>query len=307
MAADLIERSYGDNSVREDVVKNAIEILTARESFIQNMIGTTQAIATVHSYLTDTLRTAATQAVEEAADYTALATSTPSRLTNIIQITAVPFKVSRTQQDISHYHGENELSRQTQKGLMDFANSVEFDLVRQTLASGASGTAPKLSGIIEATSKATNHTTHTSTTAFSATILDGLMKINYDNSNGDVATDLFMGSYLKNVADTFIQKTNVVVSGNLTEVVKTVSAYTTSFGTINLHVHRYIYASGTDAYGRVLAVNPSKLAIAYLRKPYIDDGLARSGDYDVRAIVGKWTLEVHNKDSNWFADGFVTV
>lgn len=304
MAVDSILRSYGDSSAKEDVVLNAVEILTAKETQIFNMLGKTTAIATVHSYLTDTLRTAATAAVEEAADYTASANTTPTRLTNIVQISAINYKVSKTQQDLSHYHGQDELSRQTEKALMDWGNSVEFDLLRQTLASGASGTAPKLMGLIQATSKANNHTTHTSTTVWSASILDGLMRINYDNSNGDVATDLFLGSWLRTVTDGFAQKSNVVVnSPGISTIVRTVSTYETALGTLRLHTHRYIVQS-TDAHDRVFALRPEKFKVAFLRKPYVDTGLARSGDYDNRAIVGKWTLETHNQNSAWFADGF---
>jgi len=48
-------RTYGDTSAREDVVMNAIEILTAKETQIFNMLGKTQAINTIHAYQTDTL------------------------------------------------------------------------------------------------------------------------------------------------------------------------------------------------------------------------------------------------------------
>lgn len=304
MAETFIKSSYGDLSVKEDVVLNAIEILTARESQIFNMLGKSSAIAMVHSYLTDTLATAASAAVAEEASYTATALTTPARLTNVVEIAAINFKVSRTQQEISHYHGQNELSRQTEKALMNWGNAAEFDLVRSTLVSGVSGTAPKLSGIIQAISKSTNTTAHTSGTAWSASILDGLMKGNWDNSNGDVATEIFMGSYLRTITDSFTQKTNMVVNGTgATTIVKTVTSYETSFGTVMIHKHRYIQQS-SDATGRVLAIRPDKLKIAFLTKPYIDRDLARDGDFDSHAVVGKFTLEVHNQDSNWFASGF---
>lgn len=306
MASDSILRTYGDVSAREDVVFNAIEILTARETQIFNLVGKTTAINTIHAYLTDTLRTAASQAVEEAADYTANANSTPSRLTNIVEIVAINYKVSRTQQNISHYQGQDELNRQTEKALMDWGNAAEFDLVRATLASGVSGTAPKLNGIIASISKSTNYTSQTSAVTWNSTILDAMMKNNWDNSNGDVATDLFMGSWLRKQTDAFAQKTNVVVnSPGLTTVVRTVSSYQTAFGTLNLHTHRYLQQTG-DAnvnVGRILALRPDKLKVAFLQKPYIDTGLARSGDYDNRAVVGKFTLETHNQDSHWYMDG----
>lgn len=306
MASDLILRTYGDVSAKEDVVKNAIEILTAKEVQLYNKLGKSVAINTIHSYLVDTLLTAASLAVGEAEDYTATANTTPTRLTNIVELVAKNFKVSRTQQDIQHYQGENELARQTTKAMMDWANAAEFDLLRSTLVSGVSGTAPKMSGIIEAISLAANTTAHTSGTVWAASILDALMMNSWSNSNGDVPTEMYVGAILRRNTDYFTQKSNVVVNSNLgvAEIVKTVSTYTTAFSTMNVNTHRYVQQSG-DATGRVLLLNPEKLKVAELRAPYIDNELARSGDYDNRAVIGKFTLEVRNQQPQQFATGFL--
>jgi len=161
-----------------------------------------------------------------------------------------------------------------------------------------------MEGVIVAISRANNTTAHNSGTVWAASILDGLMKDNWDNSNGDVATDLFMGSFLRNVTDGFTAKSNVVVAGAQQTLIRTVSVYENAFGTIALHTHRYVQVSGTDATGRVLGLNPSKLAAAWLEMPYIDTGLARTGNADVRAVAGSLTVEVHNRQSNFFASGF---
>jgi hypothetical protein len=221
-----------------------------------------------------------------------------------VQHVQVPFAVSDVQQNIEHYHGRNELERQTEKALMEFANDAEFNLVRATLVSGASGTAPRMSGVIEAISKSTNTTAHTSGTAWSATILDGLVADNYDNSNGDLATDLFMGSYLRKETDGFTQKTHVVVNApGIQSIVRTVSSYQTAFSTLNIHTHRYVQQSG-DATGRVLAIRPDKLKVAFLESPYIDNDIARTGTAKKRSVNASMTLEVRNQDSNFFASGF---
>jgi hypothetical protein len=304
MATDNIERSYGDTSRVDDVVLNAIEILTARETNIFNMVERSEARDTVHSYLTDTLKSAENNAEQESGSYTYDARTTPSRLTNIVQNVVVPFKVSRTQQRVEHFHGRDELERQTEKALKEWGNDAEFAMVRSTQTSGASGTAPKMDGVINAISKSSNTTSHTSGTTWSASILDGLMKDNWDNSNGDVATDLFMGSELRKVTDGFTQKTNQVVNApGVRSIVRTVSSYETAFGTLRLHKHRYVQQS-SDSTGRVLGIRPEKLAVAFLERPYIDDGLARDGDFDPRAVAGKFTVEVRNQDSNFFSDGF---
>ena len=48
-------QTYGDVSKKEDVVLNAIEILTATENSVQAALGKTKVINMVHSFLTDTL------------------------------------------------------------------------------------------------------------------------------------------------------------------------------------------------------------------------------------------------------------
>jgi hypothetical protein len=144
---DATVMSYGDVSRKEDVL-GLIEILTATEDSIFNKLGKTSAIDTVHSTLIDTLRTPASQAVAENGDYTMLTRTTPTRLTNLVELIAIPFRVSRTQQQIEHYHGQNELSRQTTKALLEWHNSAEFDLVRSSLTSGQSGVAPKMAKIL---------------------------------------------------------------------------------------------------------------------------------------------------------------
>ena len=159
-------------------------------------------------------------------------------------------------------------------------------------------------GIIAAISKSTNTTVHTSGTVFSASILDGIMADNWTNSNGDVATDVFVGGIMRRVMDNFVQKTNVVTGGTQTNIVRTVVSYETSMGTIMITKHRYVDIAGTDATCRVLGVRPEKLKIAYLDKPYIKD-LAEGGAYTKKAVYGSMTLEVRNQDSNFFISGFL--
>lgn len=305
MATDNFVRSYGDVARKEDVVLNAVEILTARESFIFNMLGKTNAVDAVHIYLTDTLKAAAANAQKEGDDYSYGERSTPSRNTNVVQHLQVPFAVTDVQRNIEHYHGKDELARQTEKALVEFANDAEFNLVRSTLVSGASGTAPAMSGIIEGISTALNTTVHTSGTVWSATILDGLVAANYENSNGDMATDLFMGSILRKNTDGFIQKSNVVVNTPAaTTIVRTVSTYQTAFSTLNIHTHRYIQQTA-DATGRVLAIRPDKLKVAFLQRPFVDTDIARSGPTTKRSVNASMTLEVRNKNSNFFTSGFL--
>lgn len=300
---DNFGMTYYDTTRKPDVL-SLVEILTARENWFLNNLGKSVARETTHQTQTDTLRTPTSAAVGEAANYSALAVTTPTLVPNVVEIVAIPFTITRTQQQIQHYHGQNELARQTTKALMDWGNAAEFDLVRSTFVSGVSGTTPKMDGIIAGISKSSNYTLQTSGTTFSASILRGLMKENWDNSNGDVVTDIFVGSFLSNAIDEFTNKSNVVITGaNETTIVHAVDVFETGLGKVRKHTHRYVSQS-SDANARILGVRPEKLKVAYLQRPFIDTDLARSGDFDVRAIVGKLTLELINKDSCFFADGY---
>ena len=189
--------------------------------------------------------------------------------------------------------------------LKDWGNALEFDLVRQTLASGLSGTVAKFNGIINGISLANNTTSQTSGTVFSATILDALMFNCWSTSNGDVATDVFVGGIMRRVVDNFTQKTNVVVNApsGVSTIIRTVSTFETSMGTVNIHKHRYVQQSG-DATGRVLAIRPEKIKVAYLDMPFVKP-LAEAGAYAKRAVYGSCTPEFHNQNSCFFSDGYL--
>lgn len=288
-----------------DVVLNSIEILTAVENTIQTKLGKTKAINTVHSYLVDTLATVASAAVEQGQDFTLVARTTPTRLTNIVEEIAIPFAVTRLEQVAQSYSGINELDRQLTKSLKDFGNALEFDLVRATLASGISGTVATFNGIINGTSLANNTTAQTSGTVFSASVLDALMYNCWNTSNGDVATDLFLGGILKRATDNFIQKSNVVTNtpAAIGEIIRTVTTFETSMGTLTIHKHRYVQQSG-DATGRALAIRPEKIKVAYLDMPFIKD-LAEGGAYSKKAVYGSATVEFRNQNSNFFTTGYL--
>lgn len=306
--ADSYLRTYGDTSIREDV-NSFVELITATETWFFNNLGKTQAYGPIHQTQIDTLLAAASLAVEEATDLTLTALTTPTLLPNIVQHVAKAFAVSDVQRKVAHFNGEDTLAYQTVKAAKDMGNAIEFDLIRSVLVSGVSGTTPKMKGIVQSISKSTNTTAHNSGTVLSASIINGLMKANWDNSNGTTATDVFMGSFSRNVVDGFTAKSNSLVTYPNTEIVNLVDMYSTSFGRIAVHVHRRAYLAssgggiGADSTGRLLFVNPEYLKIAYLNPIYMID-LAKVGAADKKAFVTDLTLETRNQDVHANATGF---
>lgn len=306
MAQSNVLQTYGDATIKTDIVLDSVEIISAVEDGIFSVLGKTKAINMVHSYPIDVLATAGSLAVEQGQDFTYSARTTPTLLTNIVEEVAQPIRVTVPQTRVQHYHGMNELDRQLMKGLKEFTNGVEFDLVRSTLVSGVSGTVAKMSGIIQAISTSSNYTSHTSGTVFAATILDGLMQNCWTVSNGDVATDIYIGGIMKRVTDNFVQKVNSVVNiPDVRGIVRTVTTYETAFGTVTFHKHRFVDIQGTDATCRILAIRPEKLKVAFVVEPTVLDNLSVMGAYMPRAVYGAMTLETRNQQSNFYADGFL--
>jgi len=85
------------------------------------------------------------------------------------------------------------------------------------------------------------------------------MKDSWDDSTGDVSTDLFLGSYLRDVMDSFTTKNQTTVYGIAPEMIRNAtSKFDTSFGSVIVHSHRFLQQSG-DATGRALLLRPDKL------------------------------------------------
>lgn len=142
MAADEILRSYGDVSIKEDVL-DLISNLSPTEDSLFRTLGKSKAYDTVHSWLVDTLDSNAAAANEQA-EFSALASSTPSRSTNVVEIINKDFAVTDVQRAVAHYGMADQYAYQQMKAMKDWRNKAESEVLRGSLVSGASGTTPQM-------------------------------------------------------------------------------------------------------------------------------------------------------------------
>ena len=305
MATNNILTQYGDTTKWIDI-SPAIEYITPTEDyFFKNLRDGAPAESDVIEVMDDTLDTVASAAVSVEGDWSYPALAVPTRRTNLVQLVAKPMKVGWMQQWIRHYHEQDELARQITKKMKAWVDSCEFDLVRSTAVSGVSGTAPKMSGLIEAISKSTNTTAHNSGTTWAASILTALLKGQVDNVGQDyVATDVFMGSFLRDKTDKFSgsRGATVFVTGNDTVMRETISSYETAFGNVRFHYHRHINVS-TDATARILGIRPETIEKSWMKKAFITSPSV-DAPADAKVIVGALSSRVRNQGANLFASGF---
>lgn len=293
--------TYGDTAIVRSV-QEEIELLTPEQNLLLKNLGKSKAIAMVHQWQDDTLQTPASGAATEIKAFTADTLTTPTLRTNIVEHVYKAGSVSEAQQKVQHYSGRDEYARQVSKKMLDWSNSSEFDLLRSSLVSGASGTVPQMNGVIKTLT--TNVTSMTSGTVFSESILVGLMQLSWTNSNGETPTDLLVGANMKSKISSF--GTGIVKNVNLGDKVagQVVQSYESDYGTVNIHLHRYMQNS--DATARVLGMNMDKFYIAYL-----EGGEAQMTEYAKTqtsrdfVINGYLTLENRNEKCSFFADGFL--
>lgn len=308
MAVDSYLRTYDDSASRKESVLDEIELLSALEDGVMTAIGKSRALNTVHSVLTDSITTSGSLAASEAADVTMSALGVPSRVTNITEIIQRPFAVSDTQQAVEHYGFADQYAYAMSKAMKEWTQNAECDLVRSTLVSGASGTAPKMSGIVAGIT--TNATTHASGTVFSETIMNGLFQLAWGNSNGEVATDIYVGATIKRRISSFAGRSGSTALVNNSDVQNAVDMYMSDFGNHRVHLHRYVTLGATtfgysaDSTGRFLAIRPEKWSIAWLREPK-HVPLAKLGSSERGMVEGEFTLENKNERCSVYSNGFL--
>jgi len=306
MAVNVLRRSAllhnTDVSVKEDVL-DLIEQLSAKADELLGTLGKSTATSPTHQWMNDTYRSTASAAVYEGADATLVALTTPTRSTNLTEIVSLPIGVSGTQQATAHYGMGNTLAYYTAKTMQEWKNAVEFDLIRSSLVSGLSGVVQKMAGVIAFIS--TNVSAYNSGTVFSETILNGAFQENWSTSNGETATDIYVGGVMKRVISGFSGRSGSQFVAPLyaNTVANTVTKYLSDFGEHNVHLHRLVSIGGTDATDRVLGMRSDKWRIAYLRTPRIEE-LAKTGDSEKRQLIGELTLECLNERTNFYLSGF---
>jgi hypothetical protein len=133
--------------------------------------------------------------------------------------------------------------------------------------------------------------------------MNGLLQLTWSGSNGETATDAYVGAFLKRKISAFAGRAGSTVQVGEQTAVNSIDFYISDFGEVAIHLHRYVFVSGTDATQRFLAIRPDKYAIAFLREPHLEE-LAKTGDSTRGQVIGELTLEYKNEPTGAYASGY---
>ncbi len=288
--------THMDASRAEDVV-DLITNVDFKSTPLYSGLSESTAMNTLHEWLTDTFASSADNAQVEAGDASTTDLTQPSRANNVVQMFRKNIVVSDTERAVRVYGASDPYTYQMQKTMVELARDIEKALMAGTRASGASGTARRLAGVVA--SITTNATARTSGTSLSETEFNDIMKGVWDAGTDSNPDEVYVGSYLKRVISGFTAgrtKYTEVTDRRLTNVI---DVYEGDFGVHKLFKHREVPTN------TVVALDSTKWRVAYLngRRPkHIP--LAKTGSATKGMIEGELTLEALNEKSSAKRSGY---
>jgi hypothetical protein len=186
--------TYDDTTRREDLVDILVNISPSATPLLSGL-QQTSAQNTLHEWLTDTLAASGDNAQAEGSAFSVSDPSHPTRLSNNTQIFKDEITVSGTQMSVVQAGpGKDPMAYQVSKQLKEHAKDIEKALMAGSRASGASGVARRLQGVINSIS--TNATARVSGSTLGETIFNDILELVYASTDM-VTNEVYTGATLK--------------------------------------------------------------------------------------------------------------
>lgn len=295
-------QTYQDGSRREDLL-DIINDVSPDDNPLSTLFKTSTAAQTLHEWVEDYIArpTSISSAVEgAAANYADL--TQPARRNNVTQIIAQTFRVSGTMRKVAIAGMGDPMDYQAAKAMRIWKNQLEYTLINAGKASGNSGVARQMAGIVAIIT--THATQRNSGTSLSETELNAMV---FDVANDVGSTDVFdtivTTLQLRQKVSTFTAGSTRYVDAEEKKLVRPVMVYESDFAVHKIFGHKDVPSAAATPGPTLLGLNESKWRIAYLRKP-VREMLAKDGDRENGQIIGEATLEYLAERSNAMRQGY---
>lgn len=259
------------------------------------------ATQTLHEYLSDTFSASGDNAAVEAAAFSAVDLTQPTRLTNITQIFTDYIQVSGTERKVAVGGTQDPFDYQINKVLVEHAKDIERALMAGSTASGSSGVARRLEGVINGIS--TNATTRSSGSSLGETIFNDIIELIYASTD-TVADEIYVGGTLKRDISGFTGRgagTEYILDASDPRIFNTADVYVSDFGVHRVFLHREV-PNGANA-KMLVAIRKDMWQKSWLRPTFVEP-LARDGDRDRAQIISELTLENRGEKASAAVGGF---
>lgn len=265
---------------------DVITTIDPMETYVSSNAPTVKVGDIQHSWSLQAPRAVASRSQVEGADPTYDNTAT-SRDSNWTQIIDVAHQLTGSRKAANAVGGD-VMARERNLSMKAFKNSMEFDLIRGTLATGNASTPRKMKGM-----KAFATTLLTSQ---SGVTLSETMYNLYMGNAWDVGMEIdtvLVGRVMKSHISQFTAGNVKNVNASEETLYGRVDVYDGDFGRQRIIKHRYITQSG-DANYDLLAYDSGYVHVGIYRDPTVEK-LAKTGDADSEHVIGEVTLQVDSE------------
>jgi len=246
----------------------------------QSLLKTEKVTARTYSYLEDTYRAAAVNAIVEGADASMNTLADATERSGTCQIMQVGVQVTGTADAISTYGRAKESSYQIGKALREIKIDYEHALVGldQAAVAGSASAARKMQSLLNMTTTDVDAGSNSTDALTEAKLLVAGQTAYNNGSNPDV--------FMIKPADSLIVSSFAAASGRnreiqqSTKLVNAVDIYVSSFGTYRVILNRHMKST------HALLMDPSMYKLVTLR-PISRTLLAKNGDSDRHQIIGE--------------------
>jgi hypothetical protein len=296
MATGTSLQTYAQKGLREDLM-DVITSISPEETPMFSSFGKTKANATYHEWQTDALAAAAANAFPEGAVYTFAIRAARTRTGAYTQIFNTPVEVSDTLRAVSVAGVDDEFAYQMAKALKEHARDIEFAICSTgTGASGASGTARQLKGVLSwiATNTGTGATTGTGT-GTPETVFNAELQTIW--TAGGRPDTVYANGTEKRMISAWTASATKYVNTSDKELYAGVDVYDSDFGRVKFVADRYVPSGGY-----VVMLQSDMWKVAVLR-PTRKVDVAKVGSSTMAVIETELTLESRNEK----ASGYVKI
>ena len=286
--------TYDIVGMREDLI-DVITNISPVETWFTSNTGNGKATNRYHEWQIDSLATPTANAQIEGNTKTATAITATSRTGNYTQILSKEFMVTETTDAVTKAGRSSETAYQTQKKMKELANDIEYALlVNATAASGATGTARTLKGVLGwVTSNTYTGTATGNATPVSAANIRTVLQSIW--TAGGKPQHMIMGGFQKQAVSVLTTSNTKYVKGQEKEVVDAVDVYDTDFGRIAIHLHRILDGTSNATKGSIIVLGDMALWQKAWLRPMKKTELPIASTSTFYTIEAELTLEARQE------------
>tara|TARA_R110002020_G_scaffold255088_2_gene468901 strand:- start:23532 stop:24494 length:963 start_codon:yes stop_codon:yes gene_type:complete len=301
--------TYTSVGIREDLSNQIFDISPTDTPFL-NGIGRRNVSNVGFDWQVDALPAAAANAQLEGEELSRAASTATTRHSNTCQISFKDATVTGTSRKVNTAGRRDELAYQMAKAAKALKRDVEYTLLSNVAENAGNATTARKTGTMGAwvtTNSSVNtgsgsptaagtalngNTIRTNASAnrdISATLINAVMKLSYDN--GAEPSKMYMTSGAKQTFSSLSGRSNDRYMQTKSTIDANVDVYVSDFGTLTAIPSRHNQAE--DCW----IIDPNYVSVAMLR-PFQTQELGRIGDSDTRMILIEYGLEMKNEKAH---------